>query len=141
MKLFLFAIIAFHLANFGEAQISIIPNLIGLPTCGCANLWIEGTEYIFGLPVGVNAGKLAKLIILSQKNSRHNVGCFDSWNLKTMLSVLKVLKYGYSIKNDPCGWTHGFGFLTLFNFLDQNKDGCATKEEMEKAIKNIRNKC
>ena len=42
--------------------------------------------------------------------------------------------------NMPCGWNN-FVFTILFNFLDQNNDGCVTKKEMKKAIKKIRKGC
>ena len=82
MKLVLFAIIAFHLANFGKAQVSIIPPLIP-DYCKCANLWIGRTVYSLGLPV---RAKLAKKIIMTW--DKYNDGCFDyGSDLKAMFDV------------------------------------------------------
>ena len=57
MKLVLLAIIAFHLANFGDANPPLFDvrlNGIGWilvldDNCDCANLWIQNTLDFFGL--------------------------------------------------------------------------------------------
>ena len=95
MKLVLFAIIAFHFANFGEAQVSISPPLIP-DYCKCANLWIDRTVINLGLPVEITAGELAKKII----KTRGKDDCFDKMtDLKKMFNVghSKVTLFPYKL--------------------------------------------
>ena len=40
----------------------------------------------------------------------------------------------------PCGWNY-FGPTILFNFLDENNEGCVTNMEMKKGIRKINNHC
>ena len=89
MKFVILAIIAVHLANFGEAQVTIAPLIPGY--CDCANLWIQKTVDKLGLSASVTNGKLAKKIMnnfLDAADPDDNVGCFAKYpDLKNMFYV------------------------------------------------------
>ena len=93
MKFVILAIIAVHLANFGEGQVTITPLIPGY--CHCANLWIQKTVDKFGFSSSVTNGKLAKKIMnnfLDAANPDDNVGCFAKYpDFKYMFSVSKSL--------------------------------------------------
>ena len=83
MKLVLLAIIAFHLANFGDADpplfdIRLNGNLgwiVVLPDyCDCANLWIQNAVDFLGLSATVQPWQLAKKINETWGNSPQLVG-------------------------------------------------------------------
>ena len=93
MKFVILTIIAVHLANFGEGQVTIAPLIPGY--CHCANLWIQKTVDKLGLSASVTNGKLAKKIkdnFLDAANPDDNVGCFAKYpDFKYMFSVSKSL--------------------------------------------------
>jgi len=90
MKFFILAIIAVHLANFGEAQVTIAPLIPEY--CNCANLWIQKTVDKLGLSASVTNGKLAKKIMnnfLDAADPDDNVGCFAKYpDFKYMFSEI-----------------------------------------------------
>ena len=78
MKLVLTAIIAFHLANFGDAdppladiRLNDIGWIVVLPTdyCKCANLWIQNAMDFLGLSTPVRPWQLANNINETWGNS------------------------------------------------------------------------
>ena len=81
MKFVLLAIIAFHFANFGEANVSLSPLIPDY--CSCAYLWTQNTMNFLGLFGQIRLGKLAKKIIQTWDND----GCFDIDDLKNMFNV------------------------------------------------------
>ena len=93
MKFVILTIIAVHLANFGEGQVTIAPLIPGY--CHCANLWIQKTVDKFGFSSSVTNGKLAKKIMnnfLDAANPDDNIGCFAKYpDFKYMFSVSKSL--------------------------------------------------
>ena len=84
---------AVHLANFGEAQVTIAPLIPEY--CNCANLWIQKTVDKLGLSASVTNGKLAKKIMnnfLDAADPDDNIGCFAKYpDFKYMFSVSKGL--------------------------------------------------
>ena len=93
MKFVILTIIAVHLANFGEGQVTIAPLIPGY--CHCANLWIQKTVDKFGFSSSVTNGKLAKEIMnnfLDAANPDDDIGCFAKYpDFKYMFSVSKSL--------------------------------------------------
>ena len=84
MKFVLFAIIAFHLVNFGEAQVSI--SRIMADSCDCTALWIPRTLayfFYYKIPTSNRPRKVAKKVIQQWDND----GCFDIEDLKDMINV------------------------------------------------------
>ena len=78
----LIAIIAFHLANFGETQVTITPPI---PLyCDCFNLWIENTLDFLGLPDSTKPNKLAKKILQTWGSD----GCIEIGDTTTSLKYM-----------------------------------------------------
>ena len=89
MKFVLLTIMAFHFANFGEAQVTTSPLIPDY--CDCSNLWIQKTVDFLGLSASVTPGKLAKKIMenfLDAADNDSNVGCFANYpDFRHMFSV------------------------------------------------------
>ena len=91
MKFVLLTIMAFHYANFGEAQVTTSPLIPDY--CDCANLWIQKTVDFLGLSASVTPNKLAKKIMINFMDAAinppdTNVGCFAKYpDLKNMFLV------------------------------------------------------
>ena len=91
MKFVLIAIIAFHLANFGDAnpppadiRLNGIGWIVVLPDyCDCANLWIQNAMNFLGLSSPVRSGQLANKIIQTWDDD----DCFDTGDLENMFNV------------------------------------------------------
>ena len=84
MKFVLLSIMAFHFANFGEAQVTTSPLIPDY--CDCANLWIQKTVDFLGLSASVTPKKLAKKRLML--DVLLNVGCFAKYpDLKNMFLV------------------------------------------------------
>ena len=95
MKLVLLVVMAFHFANFGEAQVTTSPLIPDY--CGCANLWIQKTIDFLGLSASVTAGKLAKKIMdnfMDTADNDSNVGCFANYpDFRHMFSVSNLFYF------------------------------------------------
>lgn len=84
MKFGFFAIIAFHLVNFDEAQDSI--SRLTASSCDCTALWIPRTLayfFYYKIPTLNRPRQVAKKVIQQWDND----SCFDIEDLKDMLNV------------------------------------------------------
>ena len=95
MKLILFAIIAFHFANFGEAQ--LVPDY-----CDCAVLWVRNIRDYMGL------SNLSQCLVQNSLHSEMTGLIYQTWGqtgcpcdidcLKNMFNVGHSFPYGPVIK-------------------------------------------